>query len=237
MTSVATQLPTIITVITTAAIDAINPCAIGVMILMISAVLVAGQSTRRLIFLGLLYTFAVFLTYLIAGFGLLYFLTVIPLYVTEYLSIGVGTLIIIAGLLEIKDYFWYGRGFSLAIPVYFSKKLAGFASNTSTFGVFLLGVFVSAVELPCTGAPYLAIITMLSQNFDFTAFWLLVLYNVIFVSPLLVILVLVVSGVKLQAIKMWKQDNRGTMRLFIGLLLIALGWLLIFIANGIINFG
>ncbi|MDA1334530.1 MAG: GAP family protein [bacterium] len=235
--TVISQLPTIITVVTTAAIDAINPCAIGVMILMISAVMVSGQSMKRMILLGLLYTFAVFITYLLAGFGLLYFFADVPLYIGEYLSVGVGVFIVIAGLLEAKDFFWYGKGYSLAIPVYFSKKLANFANNTSMAGVFLLGVFVSAVELPCTGAPYLAIIALLSQNFDATAFWLLVLYNVIFVSPLLIILGLVVSGVKLQSIKFWKQSNRGTMRLAIGLLLITLGWLLIFISNGIINFG
>ncbi len=234
---ITTELPTLITVITTAAIDAINPCAIGVMILMMSSILVSGQSTRRMTLLGLTYTFAVFITYLIAGFGLLFFLSEIPLYITEYVSITVGTLIIIAGILEIKDFFWYGKGPSLAIPVYFSKKLSGYASNTTFIGVFFLGVFVSAVELPCTGAPYLAIITLLSQNFDTTAFSMLVIYNIIFVSPLLVILGLVLAGVKLQSIKLWKQMNRGNMRLFIGLLLVFLGWLLIFIANGIINFG
>ncbi len=237
MDSIVTTLPTLFTVITTAAVDAINPCAIGVMILMVSAVLTSGGSVGRLLFLGLVYTGAVFVTYLLAGLGLLYFLTSIPLWVTEYLSITVGTLIVFAGLLEIKDYFWYGRGFSLAIPVYFSKKLDALSANTTVIGVAFLGFFVSAVELPCTGAPYLAIITMLSQNFDTWAFTLLVIYNFIFVSPLLVILLLVVSGVKLQALKQWKQEARGGMRLAIGILLIGLGWLLIFIANGIINFG
>lgn len=235
--SVATQLPTILTIITTAAIDAINPCAIGVMILMISAVLASDGSLRRLLLLGFTYTFTVFITYLLAGLGLLYFFNSIPLSIVEYLSIGVGALIIIAGIIEIKDFFWYGKGFSLAIPVYFSKKLHGFSTKTTFLGVAFLGFFVSAVELPCTGAPYLAIITILSQNFDFYAFLLLALYNIIFVSPLVIILLLVASGVKLQNIKMWKQANRGNMRLFIGLLLVALGWLLIFIANGIINFG
>ncbi|MCH7730056.1 hypothetical protein IID21_00840 [Patescibacteria group bacterium] len=235
--SVAGQLPTIITVVTTAAIDAINPCAIGVMILMVSAVLVSGRSVKRLIFLGLTYIFSIFLTYLLAGLGLLYFFSAIPLYVTAYLSILVGTIIIAAGVVEIKDYFWYGKGFSLAIPTYFSKKLHKMSSKTTFLGIALLGVFVSAVELPCTGAPYLAIIALLSQNFDFNAFLLLVLYNIIFVSPLLIILGLVVSGVKLQNIKLWKQVNRGRMRLMVGLLLVALGWLLIFIANGIINLG
>ena len=236
--SVATQLPTIITVITTAAIDAINPCAIGVMILMVSSVLVSGNSMRRLIGLGLTYTFAVFFAYLLAGFGLLFFLSEIPLYITEYLSLAIATLIILAGILEIKDFFWYGKGPSLAIPVYFSKKLSATASNSTTYGgVFALGLFVSAIELPCTGAPYLAIITLISQNFDIYGFLLLVLYNIIFVSPLLIILGLVVSGVKLNNIKSWKNDNKGYMRLAIGMFLILLGWLLIFIANGIINFG
>lgn len=235
--SVAGQLPTILTVATTAAIDAINPCAIGVMILMVSAVLVSGQSVKRLIFLGTTYILAVFLTYLIAGLGLLYFFSSVPLYLAEYLSILVGTIIIAAGIIEIKDYFWYGKGFSLTIPVYFSRKLHKMSGKTTFLGIAFLGFFVSAVELPCTGAPYLAIIAVLSQNFDFSAFLLLVMYNIIFVSPLVAILVLVVSGVKLQDIKLWKQTNRGSMRLMIGLLLVALGWLLIFIANGIINFG
>ena len=63
--------------------------------------------------------------------------------------------------------------------------------------VIFLGAFVSAVELPCTGAPYLAIITLLSQHFDFSAFLMLVLYNVIFVAPLIAILVMVAMGKKL----------------------------------------
>ena len=104
-------------------------------------------------------------------------------------------------------------------------------------GVILTGAFVAGVELPCTGAPYLAIITILSTNFNLTAFLLLVLYNIVFVLPLVVILLMVAGGTKLPAIKMWKQESRGVMRLAIGLLLVGLGWLLILIANGTINFG
>lgn len=231
------QLPTLGVVIGTAAIDSINPCAIGVLILMMSVVLSGKGSVRRMLFLGGLYVFAVFLTYLIAGLGLIYFLSSVPLFITEYLSIFVGLIIIGAGIFEIKDFFWYGKGFSLHIPTMFINKINSLAKNTTVPGVILLGAFVSAVELPCTGAPYLAIITILSLNFDFTAFLLLVLYNVIFVAPLIFMLILVATGVKLQSLKKFKQDTRGYMRLFIGLLLIALGWLLILIANGTVNFG
>lgn len=231
------SLPTIGVVVGTAAIDSINPCAIGVLILMMSVVLSGKGSVRRMLFLGSIYIFAVFITYLVAGLGLIYFLASVPLFVTEYLSITVGLIIIGAGIFEIKDFFWYGQGFSLHIPTVFIDKINRFAKNTTVPGVILLGMFVSAVELPCTGAPYLAIITILSLNFDFTAFLLLVLYNIIFVTPLIVILLMVAFGVRLPALKKWKQDSRGYMRLFIGLTLIALGWLLILIANGTVNFG
>jgi len=231
------HLPTLGIVAGTAAIDSINPCAIGVLILMISVVLSGKGTVGRMLLLGGLYIFAVFLTYLIAGLGLIYFLASIPLFVTEYLSIIVGSFIILAGLVEIKDFFWYGRGFSLGIPVVFTKKIHQLSQNLTVPGVILLGSFVAGVELPCTGAPYLAIITILSLNFNATAFVLLVLYNIIFVAPLLIILILVALGVKIQHVKRWKQESRGYMRLFIGLLLIALGWLLILIANGTVNFG
>lgn len=231
------HLPTLGVVLGSAAIDSINPCAIGVLILMISMILTQKQSAGKMLLLGGLYIFSVFATYLIAGLGLIYFLSAIPLWVTEYLSIGVGSLVVIFGLFEIKDYFWYGRGFSLGIPPQFIKKIHELAKNVSVPGVILTGIFVAGVELPCTGAPYLAIITILSVNFNALALLLLVLYNIVFVLPLVVILLMVAGGVRLHVVKAWKQETRGLMRLGIGLLLVFLGWLLILIANGTINFG
>ena len=235
--AVEAYLPAVATVVTTAAIDSINPCAIGVLILMISVLLATHQSTRKMVWLGLAYIIAVYLTYLAAGLGLVYFFSVLPLVVTEYISIGVGLLITGAGIIEIKDYFWYGKGISLTIPARYAKRLHKVSGNMTVLGIMALGIFVAAVELPCTGAPYLAIITLLSQYFDFTAFLLLLLYNVIFVAPLIIILILVASGKKLHEVKRWKQKYRGHMRLFIGLMLVAMGWLLMLIANGTINFG
>lgn len=231
------HLPTLGLVIGSAAIDSINPCAIGVLILMVSVILGQKHTLGRMLLLGGLYIFAIFLTYLLAGLGLMYFLSAIPLFVTEYLSIFVGTLVILFGIIEIKDYFWYGRGFSLGIPPVFINKIHQLSKNVTVPGVILTGAFVAGVELPCTGAPYLAIITVLSLNFNFIAFLMLLLYNIIFVLPLIIILLIVAGGAKLQSIKMWKQDSRGIMRLLIGLLLVGLGWLLILIANGTINLG
>lgn len=232
------DLPTIGLVVTSAAIDSINPCAIGVLILMVSVILGQGGSTKRLLLNGLAYIGAIFVTYLAAGLGLVYAFATIPIVIAEYLSLAVGSLVILAGLLELKDYFWYGKGFSLQIPKYFANKIHEYStSKTTVWGVMFLGAFVAAVELPCTGAPYLAIITILRIDFNMAAFAMMVLYNLIFVAPLLVILFMVAGGAKISVVSKWKEESKGTMRLFMGLLLAALGWILILIANGTINFG
>src|SRR3989344_5154696 len=131
------DLPTLSVILIAAAIDSINPCAIGVLILMVSVVLGGKGSVRRLLYLGGLYIGAIFVTYLIAGLGLIYFLQSVPLFVAEYLAIIVGTFVILAGLLEIKDFFWYGQGFSLQIPPYFAQKIHKFSKNVTTTGVIL----------------------------------------------------------------------------------------------------
>ena len=229
------NLPTLGTVIATALIDSINPCAIGVLILLIS-IMIAFKTKKEMLFYGLMYVLAVFVTYVLAGFGILYFLSSIPLYISEYISIIVGSLIIIAGLIEIKDFFWYGQGITLAIPPERAKQIHEMTRKITLPGVIFLGIFVAGVELPCTGAPYLAILLLLSQNFNFAAFLMLILYNIIFISPLIVILLMVNFGFKIQSIKRWKQNNRAYMRLATGVILIFLGWLLILIANGTITF-
>lgn len=232
------DLPTLGIVIGSAAIDSINPCAIGVLILMISVVMGGGGTTKRLVTLGSAYIFAIFITYLVAGLGLVYFFSEIPIVWAEYLSIFVGMLVMLAGILEIKDYFWYGKGFSLQIPTYFANKIHEYSkSKQSIAGVMFLGAFVAAVELPCTGAPYLAIITILRVDFNLVAFGLMVLYNLVFIAPLVVILLMVAGGSKISSVAKWKEESKGTMRLMMGLLMAVLSWILILIANGTVNFG
>ncbi len=234
--AVEAYLPTLGTVVVTALIDSINPCAIGVLILLVSMMVVYNSKKEMLIY-GMIYIFFVFLTYLLAGLGILYFLSSIPLYISEYLSIAVGTLVIIAGLIEIKDFFWYGYGITLSIPPEKAKKIHEMTRKLTLPAMILLGAFVAGVELPCTGGPYLAILVFLSQNFNFTAFLWLILYNMIFVLPLVVILLMVYFGYKIQYLKRWKQRNRQYMRFATGIILVFLGWLLILIANGTINLG
>ncbi len=232
--AVEIALPSLVTILLTAAIDSINPCAIGVLILLISTLIVA-QRKHELLKIGLLYVSAVYLTYFLYGLGLIAFLASIPIVWAEYISIVVGLLVVGAGIFEIKDFFWYGSGFSLAIPKKYAEMIKEKMKKISVRTIMFLGVFVASVELPCTGGPYLAITLLLSQNFNFGALLLLIIYNIIFVMPLIILIFLVRLGTKIQRIQNWKQNNKAYMRLATGIILIILGWLLILIANGAIN--
>ncbi len=230
-------LPALSTVVGSAVIDSINPCAIGVLILLVSTLFVTAKGKKKLLKIGFLYIGAVFATYLLAGLGLMFAFASIPLWIAEYISIAVGMMIITGGVIELKDFYWYGKGLSLAISPAMAKKIQDKVTNITTPGVIALGVFVSLVELPCTGGPYLAIIKILSESFDAASFGLLILYNIIFVLPLVIILLAIRAGTRLHTIKKWKQKNRAYMRLATGVLLVLLGWILMLIANGTINLG
>jgi cytochrome c biogenesis protein CcdA len=94
---------------------------------------------------------------------------------------------------------------------------------------YFLGTFVALVELPCTGAVYLAVLALMSiAEIQIRHIWFLVLYNLIFVLPLIVILVLCVRGMSTKSFEKWRQKNKALMRLLIGLTLLGLGtWMIL----------
>ncbi|MBS3115991.1 hypothetical protein J4421_00165 [Candidatus Woesearchaeota archaeon] len=230
------SFPTLPIVLTTALVDSINPCAIGVLILLIGTLLALSKNKQKMLFVGIIYILAVYITYLLAGIGLLLFLQRFNL--AEPIGIGVGILVIILGFIEIKDFWWYGQGFSLSIPYQRSLEIKEKIKKISVFGAIGLGIFVAAVELPCTGGPYLAITALLSKiGFEPMVVFYLLLYNFIFVLPLIVILLLVYFGLKVKRLEEWRKQNRKWMRLITGLIMVALGVILILFSTNIIRLG
>jgi cytochrome c biogenesis protein CcdA len=125
------------------------------------------------------------------------------------------------------------------IPEKYANKIANNMDNLSVPAAIVLGIFVAAVELPCTGGPYLAILTVISQQgVNATAYGLMALYNLIFVMPLIAIVVISYFGAyEVSEMKKWKHMNRAKMRLGAGMLMVFLGWILLLLATGIVRFG
>jgi cytochrome c biogenesis protein CcdA len=235
---VEATLPTLGAVLVTAAVDSINPCAIGVALLLV-ATLIKQDRKKDILKVGMIYITAVFLTYFVAGIGILYFLANLPVQIANYVTIFVALIVVAGGLLEIKDFFWYGKGTSLMIPEEYAEKVADKMDNLTVPAAILLGIFVAAVELPCTGGPYLAILTVLSQQgINWMAYVMMALYNLIFVMPLILIVTFAYLGsYKVSEMKEWKHMNKAKMRMAAGLLMIFLGWILLLLATGIVRFG
>jgi cytochrome c biogenesis protein CcdA len=228
----------LILVLAAAAVSALNPYTIGVLVMLISVVLGRGHPTRRMVWLGLTFTVSLLLTSLLLGAVFLALFSFIGPIPSMLLSIGVGLFIAVAGILEIKDYFWYGHSISLRIPRRAAERIKQMSKKAFGFvGAGLLGIFVAVAALPNTSAAYLAIITILKDHFTTSAIWLLALYNIVFVLPMIILLVMAASGVKISTLQRWKEESKGRMRLGVGLLLVALGWAIILIANGVVNFG
>ncbi|MFH1511585.1 MAG: hypothetical protein ABIF10_07895, partial [Candidatus Woesearchaeota archaeon] len=100
-------------VVTAALVDSINPCAFAVMIFLL--VYLSGMGARhRIIKVGLTYIAIIFLVYFFSGLGLLQVIQTTGL--TRIIYNTAAAIAIVAGLINIKDFFWYGKGISLSIP-------------------------------------------------------------------------------------------------------------------------
>lgn len=220
-------------VIITALVDSINPCAIGVLILLISTLISLMNNKKRLLLVGFIYVVAVYITYFMAGLGLLTIIQKLDL--AQFVGLLVGLIIIIMGLIELKDYFKGNGNFTFSINPKYTEKIKRMALKATIPGVIFMGIFVAAVELPCTGGPYLAITAMLSKRLDWLALVYLAIYNFIFVLPLIVIVALAYLGMTTGKLKEWKEKNRKCMKLSSGILMLILGLFLILFALDVIN--
>jgi cytochrome c biogenesis protein CcdA len=194
------------------------------------------KSPRRMLIGGAIYTTVVYIVYLLIGVGFLKFTISFGLSVWIY---WIAALIaIFAGILEMKDFFWYGKGLTLQMVPGAGEKIKKYTKhitklhkknpNLAYLAAGLLGGFVVLVELPCTGAPYLAILAILSQGEFLQGITLLLLYNLIFVLPLFFIIGIAYFGKASKALEAWRQKHKGTMRLVTGIFLIALGLAMIY---------
>lgn len=213
-------------------IDGINPCAFGVLIFLLAYLSRKFHSPERMLLHGIIYIFAVGLTYFVAGIILLpviQSLRQVSIYAYFVLAILIG----LAGLVEIKDFFFPHRGFSLQIFPNAAERIKIYVKKISDklSTAFALGVFVALVELPCTGAVYIAVLALMSASgLTISNLSFLILYNFIFVLPLVAILYLVYKGFSTKHFIAWQHAHSRLMRLIAGLVLIGLAlWMVVLV--------
>ncbi len=204
-----------------AALDSINPCAFAVLIFLLSYLIALGARSR-ILKVGTTYIVMVYIVYFISGLGLL---TVIQ---TTNLAVAVRDVVavisIFIGLINVKEFFWEGKGIKLAIPESQKPRIERYIHKASVPAALVLGVLVAMVELPCTGGPYLGILAMISNEMTRNqAIPYLLLYNVIFVLPLFIIMGFVYLGVPTEKVEKVRVLSKGWARLAMGAFLVLFG--------------
>ena len=206
-----------------ALVDAINPCAFAVLIILMTTVLAAG-SRRRALFAGIAFASAIYISYLSMGLGVYKALSTVNL--SNWFMKFIAGLAILVGLLNIKDYFWYGGGgFLMEVPLSWRPKMKSLIhSVTSPLGAFFIGILISLFLLPCTSGPYIVILGMLSQKETFlTALSWLLLYNAVFVLPMIIITLSCYFGLKPERVEKLRQKKIRLLHLLAGAIMIILG--------------
>jgi cytochrome c biogenesis protein CcdA len=214
-------------IITTAIIDSINPCAIAVLIFLLGVLVSLKTSRKRIIKIGLVYIGAVFATYYLAGLGLIGIITKFNIQ-TEIATFA-GVIVLLAGFLEIKEGLYPDGKQLLRIPEKTKPLFTNFLKKGTIPSVFIAGILVSAFELPCTGQVYLGILSMLSQeNMRAQGYLYLFIYNLIFVLPLVIILLIAAWGFDIRRMDHMRKKTRMTVKFLMGFIMIILGIFLLF---------
>jgi len=214
---------TIPAVILAAAADSINPCTFAVLVLLLGTLLVAGKKGKMLR-AGFAFISAIYISYFLMGIGI--FSAIQAAGVQRPFILVVSCLAILLGLWNMKDYLAYGKWFTIEVPQRWRpavKKLT--SSVVSVPGAFAIGVLDSLFLLPCSSGPYIAILALLSKTTTRShGMGLLVLYNLIFILPLLIITFAVNYGYTTTArAERWRSARLGKLHLISGISMFLLG--------------
>ena len=219
--------------------DSVNPCALSILALVLIAIVTYNPGDRKKVLLaGLSFVLAVLIMYLIYGFLIIKAFEVVQSIssVREFLYgklginfiLGIGAIIL--GVLGLKDFFFYKPGsVGTEMPLFLRPKANKLiAKVTSPLSAFGLGLFVTLFLLPCTIGPYIILGGLLAGDGFITALPSLILYNFIFVFPMLAVTIIVYIGSKkAEDVKDWKEKNVRYMHLVAGILMLLIGILMV----------
>ena len=230
----------IITIVSAGLLDGINPCAFATLIFFISYLTFVGRKRTEILSVGLGYSGAVFITYLMIGLGILSFiqrLSFLPLF-SRVIYILTIAFALVLGVLSLYDYIQLKRGrpseMKLQLPDFLKKRIHRTIRERSKSPRYLLaaitaGFIVSLVEFACTGQVYLPTILFVTNvpSLKASAVSYLLLYNFMFIVPLLIIFGIVYWGVTSEQLAFFLQKRASSIKLYTSLLFFVLAGILI----------
>jgi hypothetical protein len=212
-----------------------------------------GYRRREVLLIGLTFIAAVFLTYLFIGLGIFNFLYSLKTTVilSKILTIFIGAFSIILGFFALYDFIKFKISNDpqtqvLQLPNAIKKRIqavVGFFHRKDrsvnskaqphifklVISALISGFLVTLLETVCTGQLYLPTITYIlkTTQFKFDAWLYLLLYNIMFVLPLIFIFIFALLGVRSDQFAAFLKKHLAMIKLIMALLFLILGVVLI----------
>lgn len=208
--------------VVSALIDSINPCAFSILLLTIAFLFSLGKARHQILQIGGVYILGIYLVYLAIGLGILH---AMHLFNTPHFMAKVGAaLLILWGGVNVINEFFPAFPIKLRIPHAAHRQMAALMEKSSLPAAFLLGGLVGLCEFPCTGGPYLMVLGLLHDAATYLkGVGYLILYNLIFISPLVIILFIASDKQLVEKVQGWRKKETKAMRMGVGITMIALG--------------
>lgn len=227
-------------------IDGINPCVFATLVFFMSLLAVSRISGRKLLLVGSVYCLACFLTYFSLGFGLFRFLQLFSGYLVLRLILEYGmlALLLLFAFLSFRDAWKFKRSgdsrlITLQLPERVKKIIhtvmrRGLKYRYLIPGAFVTGLLVTVLESVCTGQVYIPTLVLMTREYGAGSRWfgLLLLYNLMFIVPLLILFFAAWRGVSTSRFLAWSKANVVYSKISLGLFFLALAGFFLFMTGG-----
>jgi len=223
-------------------VDGLNPCAFATIIFFVSYLSLSGKKGKEIMITGACFTAGVFLAYLLVGLGFYKVLDLISGFTTvvsKVVYILTAALCLVLAVLSVRDFIKVREGdlndMALKLPEPLRKRInqtvrEGRKSSSYFIGAFVTGLLVSLLELACTGQIYLPVIISMSSvpAMRGQAILYLVLYNLMFIVPLIIVFILAYFGTTSKQFTEFLKKHAGAVKIGMAIVFLLLAaWLIV----------
>ena len=233
---------TVLAVLLGGLVDSINPCAIATLIFFIGYLAATGRTKKQVLLIGLAYTIGIFITYMALGLGIYSLIATSEKEIELFAEIFFPIIIIVTiifGFYSLYDFNKARKGKKEEMKLQLPKSVKSLIGRVIKHQVplryfviiaILTGVIISTLEFLCTGQVYLPTISLVARSvpeLQGQAIFLLFLYNLMFVLPLVIIFVAVYFGMRSEQLQGFLDKNRAMFKLLTAIVFFILGGFLI----------
>lgn len=210
-------------------IAGLHPCTLTVLLFFIAFLFTLRKSRIGIFKVGVAYILGIFIAYFSIGLGLL---KAVSISGSPHIAAKIGAmLVLILGIFSITSFFT-GKRITFSIPKFVKPTIVSFLQKATIPAVFIVGLIVGICSFGCTAGIYLSIMSlMLIKSQYIQGVFYLLLYNIMFILPLILILIIASNKSIVKKITDLEISHRRYLKLIAGIIMILLALIILWITG------